>query len=942
MKFSLLALSFFTVTQAFVTPGAHHRPRAFTPSTLLYTSTQDSQASTFTESSALYEGDDKEKLDAVVAKAKQHQHHELIEGSEYENVPTTGPPTSSVTQVVRAPLQDVWNLASPFGGEDVTKWWHIYNQNSVQLDGPDAIGVERNFKVGPRSTTEMLAERDEETHKLVYKLTSAKGYPTGYYGTTTVVSMKALSDNVTEVTWESWSNVHDLIKETVFKGQKGAYLNAIASLDAYFHPVVGKLDVTVKSASGLETSSSPYVVVKIDENEPKETSEARKGADPTFDETLNFNMHSKKGRVSIAVLDSKRGKDEVLGTAMVDLSTLMDSDASKLLTLPLQGAADGATITASFDVSLDEYKVKVDKALGRVPKEGGFSIDRIKVMLSDLINKAFDAIIVYNMGKQDAIEYDRYSRSPQLDHVALENLPRSAKGLPFAQQLMPDKVGLIMQRLVEYAYAQADFAVLLKVLTMTPGGDKWTAFWGNNFLKPTANTKNILKNFPKDEEQARQYLNGMSPTMISQVQSLSDIPDKIPIKNVKLGGEDLQSIIDRKGLFFCDYKHLAPLHNYKNMFFYAPYALMYKPKGSEDLTVGAIQLDRSADADVYTDNRDETSESRWRFARLHLSCADNQYHQFIFHLGYGHLAMEPHIVSIYNSFDEDHIISQLMTPHFKDTIGINFLARQTLVSEVEPITDQTFSPGTAQAMHLFLNAWEEYDFFDNNFVNDLKNRGFTEDGSDGVKDYYYREDGFKLWNAMGNYIGAVVDKKYPTDKDVENDEQIKKWVLETRSKDKADIPGFPNRIYSKALLVECLQTIMWNLSAAHSAVNFSQYDHLSYIPNRPNALFKAMPSGSPKDEIPEYDKFKDQAMPPIASIGHFEVLFSWLLTTPPQVTLEKVNAMENIVPEAHELFQKELAGIHKEIKTRNDKLAAEGKANYPYLDPHRVEASIAI
>lgn len=46
--------------------------------------------------------------------------------------------------------------------------------------------------------------------------------------------------------------------------------------------------------------------------------------------------------------------------------------------------------------------------------------------------------------------------------------------------------------------------------------------------------------------------------------------------------------------------------------------------------------------------------------------------------------------------------------------------------------------------------------------------------------------------------------------------------------------------------------------------------------------------------------------------------------------------------ESHESFQKELREIHEEIRGRNDDLAKRGKPNYPYIDPVRIEASIAI
>lgn len=253
-------------------------------------------------------------------------------------------------------------------------------------------------------------------------------------------------------------------------------------------------------------------------------------------------------------------------------------------------------------------------------------------------------------------------------------------------------------------------------------------------------------------------------------------------------------------------------------------------------------------------------------------------------------------------------------------------------------TDRTFAPGTAQALQLFLLAWEQYDFFRSSFPEDLRNRGFDEKGSDKVTGYYYRDDGFKVWRALESYIREIVDEYYGSDEAVASDPVLQGWAKESSDPDRADFPGFPAAITSRVLLVKTLTAIIFHASAFHSAVNFPQKHYVTYVPNRPDATFAEMPPGE-EDITMEF--IMAQGMPGFGN-ANFQISFALLLTLPTDAPLLKVKALAAEFPAAHKRFKANLAKIDQEITERNQRLKAEGKMPYPYLNPDQIASSVAI
>ena len=829
-------------------------------------------------------------------------------------------PTVQVTGIVRAPIDQVWKLFGPFGG-DITKWWPIYKWVKLDAPGEDGVGAVRSFEtLTGHGYKEKLVERDDAKRVERYDFVSTD-MPVSIEGIATTVVMSAASATTTQVTWSSWTEGGGLARSTILSAQQGVYRDAIASLDRYFHPALGTLKVELTSATGLHNGRlfpiDAYALVRLDDAAPHRTNQRLFTSSPVWNETMTLQVLSARGKLSIAIFDANLGEDAFLGEASVDLHTLTER-RHEVRTLPLlQGGGGTLTLGLTLDLSsgtglpLTEEQQQLNH------------LATLEAALQKLIGQAMSLAQQFAAGPEATYAYARYPRVPSLPDVPLEELPRMVRGLPPEEALSPKKLSRMLERGIEYLYSQAQFMRR----TAEDVKDPYLAYFGGYVDAP----EYIIDHAAEDAELARQFIQGVGPMVIRCITDAAQIPESM--RALEPGGDSLAKLVAEKRLFLLDYEALATIKPYRDMFIYAPTVLVFKEKTESGtrLNLAAIQLTREASGNaVYVPG--VTPPNRWRLAKLHVACADNQYHQWLFHLGFGHLAMEPFAVATHNALPVEHPIAMLLRPHFQDTLGINFLARETLVSDIAPFTDRTFSTGTAQALEMFLAAWKKYDFFERAFPAELAARGFDEAKSDGLEDYYFREDGFLVWNAIGRYVQAVVEKFYASDAAVSADASLAAWAAECTDPARADIPGFPKSFTTRALLSRALQTLIWAVSAQHSVVNFSQFEFLSYVPNRPDSLFRAMPEGTNEIEA----SYVAAALPGPA-ISHFQISFAWLLSMPSDDTLADVNVYDSVFP-----LRTQLKEVSLQIHARNDALVKAGKSPYPFLLPENIAASIAI
>lgn len=836
---------------------------------------------------------------------------------------------ANVTGIVRAPIAKVWQVFRPFGNE-IRKWWTIYKSLELEPPGKDEVGAVRHFQtLTGREYRERLEARDDQQYLLKYSLVETQPIIPSLKNIVTTVEMSAKSANETIIHWSSQVEVDSVFAGQIISAQQKAYTEAIQALDKYFNPCFGQLEVELISGNNLSRSGlflpDPYVVIHLDEGTPQESKICFQTCNPLWKQKLTFDVLNLQGELRFSVWDANLGRDNFLGSADLNLNELTYGQITRK-NIILDGTEHGE-INVSVLLNLDNG----EKLPPTEQMEHEMAIAFLHNLLEDLKSQLMLIIQQEAQGEFQKYEYAKYPRRSDAPDLPLEDFPPMVKGLPPGQGLPPKKFGLMAERIAEYVYSELGFFNRLQK-KLESGDDPWTAYYADWIPSP----QNIPLAWKDDVEFCRQLIQGVNPMCIRVCNDIKVIPPEM--RQLEAQGQTLSQLIAQKRLFILDYADLEDIPQKQDKVFYAPIVLVYRELLEDNqsrLNMVGIQLTRYKDRknQVYTPN--SAYPHKYLLAKIHSACADNQYHQFTYHLGLTHLAMEPFAISHHNAFPPEHPIGQLLKPHLKDTIGINYLARQTLIAKVLPFTDRTFATGTSGGLSLVLKAWKKWDFLGSSFPEDLKSRGFDEQGSDGVQDFYFREDGFKIWNALFEYTSDVVNAVYQDDAAVAADQIIQAWAQETADPNQGAVPGFPNAIATRELLAKTLTTIIFLGSAQHSAINFSQYQSLGYVPNRPNVLFKGIPET--EDDMTLNDVFSALQSFPTA---HFQVFFSNFLSTPSLHPMSELPLENNIPAEIHSKFMANLEQIAVEIEERNQRLEKAGKTPYPYLSPKLIATSI--
>jgi len=230
----------------------------------------------------------------------------------------------------------------------------------------------------------------------------------------------------------------------------------------------------------------------------------------------------------------------------------------------------------------------------------------------------------------------------------------------------------------------------------------------------------------------------------------------------------------------------------------------------------------------------------WLYARLFFAQADLVRHQLNFHLTVTHLAPEPIVLATHRQLSTCHPVSKLILPHSKFQIAINARARQNLIAKDGPIDEiSSFTyEGMTECIKMGFKKWR---FDQSSLPNILKNNNITDNPED-LPNYYYRDDGLKLWNEIHTFVGKVMRVYYHSDADVAGDFELQNWANEIYETGfNGEDKGFPKQITTINQLIEVIATFIWIVSPQHAVLNFAQYDSFAFIPAAPPALYITPP-----------------------------------------------------------------------------------------------------
>ncbi|KAK9137304.1 hypothetical protein Sjap_007898 [Stephania japonica] len=388
-----------------------------------------------------------------------------------------------------------------------------------------------------------------------------------------------------------------------------------------------------------------------------------------------------------------------------------------------------------------------------------------------------------------------------------------------------------------------------------------------------------------DEEFAREMLAGLNPVCICLLEEFpptskldpdiyGDQNSQITREHIeeKLEGLTVEEALQNKKLFILDnhditMTYLNRIHSNTSTKTYATRTFLFlKEDGTLKLLAIELSLPNQdgehlgAVSKIYMPAEDGVEGSIWQLAKAYVGVVDTGIHQLISHWLHTHATMEPFIIATNRQLSVVHPINKLLHPHFKDTMNINALARQTLLN-VGGALERTVFPGR-YSVEISSTSYKNWVFTEQALPADLIKRGMavpdeTSDQKHGlrltIEDYPYAVDGLEVWSAIETWVHKYCSLYYPSDELIQTDTELQLWwseIVTVGHGDKKDEPWWPKMQTLKDLTLSCT-TIIWVASALHAAINFGQYPYGGYLPNRPSISRRLIPEpGTPEhDEL---------------------------------------------------------------------------------------------
>ncbi|KAM2719423.1 hypothetical protein EV2_040722 [Malus domestica] len=494
-----------------------------------------------------------------------------------------------------------------------------------------------------------------------------------------------------------------------------------------------------------------------------------------------------------------------------------------------------------------------------VPRDEAFSEEKQRTFLTKTLNSVLHTL-TSTLEEAGVLDPDPEFR----DFTAIDSLFN--EGVTLAKP----KAGEFLKTIVKVL----DKAIPMVVKAITGGENKKLL----EFKTPEIIDRDKFAWF-RDDAFSRQTLAGLNPYSIELVTEWplkskldpkiygcpkSSITTEVVEKAIK-GCMTVNEALERNKMFILDYHDLLmpyvnKVREIEGTTLYGSRTLFFL---TEDGTLRpiAIELTRPPVGDkpkwkqVFTPTWDATGHWLWILAKVHVLAHDSAYHQLVVHWLRTHCCTEPYIIAANRQLSAMHPIYRLLHPHFRYTMAINALARETLIN-AGGIIESSFSLGKYSTEFSSV-AYDQLWRFDMEALPaDLIRRGMAVEDPTAehglkltIEDYPFANDGLILWDAIKEWVSDYVNHYYPDPNLIESDTELQGWWTEVRTKGHADKKdGWP-ALKTSENLIHILTTIIWVTAGHHAAVNFGQYMYGGYFPNRPTIARTNMPTEDSSEEF---------------------------------------------------------------------------------------------
>uniref|UniRef100_A0A3B4C052 Lipoxygenase domain-containing protein n=1 Tax=Pygocentrus nattereri TaxID=42514 RepID=A0A3B4C052_PYGNA len=449
----------------------------------------------------------------------------------------------------------------------------------------------------------------------------------------------------------------------------------------------------------------------------------------------------------------------------------------------------------------------------------------------------------------------------------------------------------------------------------------------------------IRQHWDSDEFFGYQFLNGTNPMAIRCWRT--KLPDNFPVTDdmVKssLGGSCLQKEIQEGNIFLCDYKRLSGFEgntiNNKKQSLTAPLCLLYSTPEKKLIPI-AIQLNQKPGVEnpIFLPS---DSEWDWLLAKTFVRSAGFHEHELNVHLLQTHLLAEVFSLATMRNLPSAHPLFKLLIPHTLYTFQINVMARNLLISD-DGVFKKYTAIGHDNAVNTFLpDSFSTLTYSSLCLPDNIKERGL-----ENIPNYYYRDDGLKLWDIIHKLVKGVLTFYYKSDADVKGDPELQNWIWEIFVYGflRKESTGIPRSFSKVEEVIKFVTMVIFTVSAQHAAVNNGQFDFGGWMPNLPTTL--RLPPPKKKGESTLETFF--QTLPDVSTTVHgLAVLFllSKKASDHCPLGVYTQDLFSEAVARWHiSRFQNDLHKRDQEVNIRNRNLPLP----YDYLKPANVDNSVSL
>ncbi|KAG8004349.1 Hydroperoxide isomerase ALOXE3 [Nibea albiflora] len=423
---------------------------------------------------------------------------------------------------------------------------------------------------------------------------------------------------------------------------------------------------------------------------------------------------------------------------------------------------------------------------------------------------------------------------------------------------------------------------------------------------------------------------------ICSFSDVSDLPAETGmVKPFLEKGSSLEQEMEKGNVFLYDQKKMdgiaARVYDGERLHVAAGLCLFYLNSENKLMPI-AVQLHQqpSEENPIFLPSDSETD---WLLAKMFIKNADAIDHGAVHHFMNTHFLIEVFCVAALRCFPEIHPIYKLLFPHFRDTLHTNIVGRQTVLGPNGPLSISSLGyDGLTELMRRSLS--------DLTYSALCLPENITARGLQSIPNFYYRDDGLKLWTIINSFVKAVVEYHYGSDCEVLKDSELQDWISEIfthgflGNKDS----GFPAGFNTVEELIKFITMVIFTATAQHAAVNNGQFDYYYWVLNGSLLLHGRPPNTKGRSSMTTIL----ETLPNVGETAMFAVT-GWVLSEkdPDMVPLGSYpeERFDELVPKQMiEQFKEELSILSEQITTRNSQL----EVPYLYLDPPLIQNSITI